>query len=281
VRRLVLLALLALPLPLAAGLPLALSAAAQPDGPGERAHAMVRLLASFGPRPAGSVNESRAGDIIASRLRAFGWDVSEQPFALPRGGVSRNVVARSAGPARVVLVAHVDGVSAGPAANDNGSGVAVLLELAGVLRGTRGVVLAATGAEERVQTRSRTHLGAARLLRSLSATDRASVRFAAALDMLGVGPAMTVRGPEPAPNRSAAALLSAAQRVGARAYYLRDRGESDHAELTRGGVPAAWLEWREDPCWHAACDRARRVDPVRLRVSYETVLAAVLRALAR
>jgi Zn-dependent M28 family amino/carboxypeptidase len=152
----------------------------------------------------------------------------------------------------------------------------MLLELARALRSEPGVLLAATGAEERVETGSPIHLGSQRLLRGLGR----SVRLAVALDMIGYGPMLTVRGIEREPNRSAAALLDAARKTGVRAFYLRDRGESDHAELTRGGVPAAWVEWREDPCWHRACDRYRRVDPARMRAAGELVLAAARPALA-
>ena len=277
-RRAVILAAVGLALPLAVGLPLALSAGTA--GTGESAHRTVRLLAAGGPRPAGSGAEARAARIAATRLDALGYRVVEQSFALPDGGRSRNVVARSGGPARVALLAHVDGVRAGPAANDNASGVAVLLELAAALRERPGLVLAVTGAEERVQTGSRAHLGAARLLRSFGSADRRSIRLAVSLDMLGYGSLLTVRGMEPTPNRSAARLLAAAERVDVRAAYLRDRGESDHAELTRAGIPATWLEWRDDPCWHAACDRPGRVDPELLAASYEVALAAVRAALA-
>ena len=269
-RRLALAAGFLLPLPCAL-LVLALPAAAtERELSGERAFATVRQLDALGPRPAGSATERRASALAEGELRALGYRVVVQPFALPRGGVSRNVVGLTGGPARVVLVAHVDGVRAGPAANDNGSGVAVLLELARALRGRPGVVLAVTGAEERVETRSRIHLGAQRLLRGLGS----SVRLAVALDMLGYGPMLTVRGVEAEPNRSAAALLEQARTAGVRAFYLRDRGESDHAELTRGGIPAAWVEWRDDPCWHRACDRFRRVDPARMQTAGELVLAA-------
>ena len=188
---------------------------------------------------------------------------------LPRGGTSRNVVARTPGPIRVVVVAHLDGVATGPAANDNGSGVAVLLELARALRGEDGVLLAAVGAEERVETGSRLHLGSTRLIATLSSADWRSIRLALVLDMVGYGATLNVRGIEAAPNRSARLLL----RQGG--LYLQDRGESDHAELTRAGIPAAWIEWRQDPCWHMACDSAYRVKPWKLGAAAHLALAAI------
>lgn len=237
---------------------------------GERARDTAASLAALSPRPAGSAAERRAARLVEGRVRALGYRVAVQRFPLPGGGSSQNVVALSPGAPRVVLVAHLDGVRGGPAANDNGSGVGVLLELARALRGVPGVRLAALGAEERVVTGSPIHLGSQRLLRGIR---RSTVRLAVSLDMLGVGTALHVRGIEAAPNRSARLLL----RFGG--SYLRDRGESDHAELTRAGMPAAWVEWRVDRCWHRACDAASRLDARRLAAAGRLVLAAARAAL--
>jgi hypothetical protein len=242
---------------------------------GARARATVATVAALGPRPAGSAAERRAGALVAARLRALGWRVVIRPFALPRGGESRNVVALPEGPVRAVVVAHLDGVAEGPAANDNASGVAVLLELARALAGERGVMLVATGAEERVETGSRIHLGSQRLLRGLSAAGRRRIRLALALDMVGVGTRLHVRGLAAAPGEAARQVLARAPG----ATYLQDPGWSDHAELSRAGVAATWLEWRADACWHRSCDTADRVDPQRLAAAGRIALAAVRAAL--
>src|SRR5512132_3080427 len=245
----------------AAALLLAGSSAARVDQAGVRAKQTVRAIAVLGPRVAGSANELRAGRVVRARFARLGLTPVVQGVPLQRGGFSRNLVFRTGGgPLRAIVVAHLDGVSAGPAANDNGSGVGALLEVARELGDTPGVLYAALGAEERVMTGSRLHLGSARLLRSLSRAERGSVRLALSLDMVGYGPELNVRGLERSPNRSAQRTLVAARRLGLRATYLRDRGQSDHEELTRGGLPAAWIEWRWDPCWHTACDRTGRVD---------------------
>jgi hypothetical protein len=250
-----------------------------PTPPGERAIDTVWALSALGPRPAGSVAEARAGELVRSRFRSLGYRVVVQPCSLPRGGTSRNVVALSSGPVRAVVVAHLDGVSAGPAANDNASGVAVLLEAARALRGERGVLLAALGAEERVETGSRLHLGSVRLLRGISAAGRRRIAVALSLDMVGVGTRLHVRGIEAVPNRSARVTLAQARALDLRATYLPDPGWSDHAELSRGGVPAAWIQWREDACWHSACDRPGRVDPRKLAETTRLTVAAVRTAL--
>jgi hypothetical protein len=237
---------------------------------GERALATVRALAR--ERVAGSAGERAAARLVAARLRALGYRVSEQSFRLPRGGVSRNVVGRTGGPIRVVIVAHIDGVARTVAANDNGSGVAVMLEVAAALAERPGVLVAGVGAEERHETGSSLHLGSLRLSRTLPR----GVRLAVALDMVGVGTRLHVRGIEARPNASARALLRAG-----RATYLRDPGHSDHAELTRAGVPAAWVQWREDACWHRTCDVVSRVKPRKLEAAYALVLRAAEAVLRR
>jgi hypothetical protein len=231
---------------------------------GARAKQLVARIAALGPRPAGSANERRAARIAAARFRELGLPVTVQRFPLPRGGTSRNVVARTPGPTRVVLVAHIDGVSEGPAANDNASGVAAVLEAAAVLRETEGVLFAALGAEERVETGSHLHLGSIRLLRSLPRAARPRIRLALSLDMVGVGRTLAIRGLEGRPNRSARAALARARAFRLRPVYMPDSGISDHAELTRGGIPAALVTWRWDSCWHEPCDRAQRVSARKL-----------------
>ena len=248
---------------------------------GRRAKATVVKIASLGPRVAGSGNERKAGRIVAERLRGLGYSVVVQRVRLPDGDTSRNVVGRSPGPLRAVVVAHLDGVSGTVAANDNASGVAVMLEVARALRGRDGVLVAAVGAEERQETGSRLHLGSARLVRGLSRAQRRSIRLALSLDMVGVGTRLTVRGLERRPNRSARLTLGRARALGFRASYLRDEGLSDHAELTRAGVPAALFTWRWDDCWHEPCDRPERVKPRKLRKVGRTVVAAARAVLSR
>jgi Zn-dependent M28 family amino/carboxypeptidase len=176
----------------------------------------------------------------------------------------------------VLLQAHL--CHPRPAANDNGSGVAVMLEVARRFVQTPGVLFAAVGAEERVVTGSRYHLGSLRLRSSLTRADRRSLRLVLSLDMVGYGTSLFVRGLERSPNRSARAALQAARRVGVRAVYHQDTGQSDHAEFTRGGIPAAWIEWWWDPCWHRACDRPDRLVPKKLAAVERLAAAAVTAA---
>jgi hypothetical protein len=246
---------------------------------GGKAKHWTRHIAQVGQRPAGGLHERQAGTIVHRRFSRLGYDVRIQRFELPGGGTSRNIVARTGGPLRVIIVAHIDGVYGTNAANDNASGVGTLIELARNLRGARGVRLAALGAEERMVTGSPYHLGSLRFTRSLSPTVKAGVRLALSVDMVGVGTTFHVRGLEATPNRSARRLLRMARALGVRVTYKRDTGQSDHDDLTRGGVPAAWVEWRWDTCWHRPCDRVHRVKPWKLWQAGRVVLRAARVAL--
>jgi hypothetical protein len=130
-----------------------------------------------GPRSRLHAPESMAAtdDLITEAWRAAGWLVGRQRLRFrsvrgsldrlgpgsghrPRGHVYRdlagtNLVAIAEGETdeAVVLVAHHDTVDGSPGADDNGAGVAVLLELADRLRGRRfrrTVILAAPDFEE-------------------------------------------------------------------------------------------------------------------------------------
>ena len=75
-------------------------------------------------------------DTITDRFNAYGFDVSTQAFVF-MGDSGCNVIGRKPGVVEDDITfindAHYDGVSAGPAADDNGSGVVGFLEVARIL----------------------------------------------------------------------------------------------------------------------------------------------------
>ena len=74
-----------------------------------------------------------AADYVMAGLADLGYRVDEQRFEIARGRF-RNVEARRDGSNEIVIVgAHYDTVPGCPGANDNGSGVAALLEIARLL----------------------------------------------------------------------------------------------------------------------------------------------------
>ena len=77
-----------------------------------------------------------AADYITEMLQTLGYEMSEHRFS-DNGSPFRNVIATRCGlhrpHERVVVIAHYDTVAGTPGADDNASGVAVLLEIARVL----------------------------------------------------------------------------------------------------------------------------------------------------
>jgi hypothetical protein len=128
-------------------------------------------------------------------------------------------------------------------------------------------------------TGSSLHLGTVRLLKSIPHVVRPRIRFAISLDMVGVGPTLNVRGIESSPNRSARRALNQGRALALGPRYLRDTGVSDHAELTRAGIPATLLTYRWDACWHSACDRPSRLRRTKIGNAGRLAVAALRAAL--
>jgi Zn-dependent M28 family amino/carboxypeptidase len=162
----------------------------------------------------------------------------------------------------VIFGAHLDSVPAGPGANDNGSGSAVVLELARELAQRSPserpltVRFAWWGAEELGLFGSRYYV------QQLSDAERHAVLGNVNLDMVGVGDAWRFGGSDDLVQLA----LGAATDIGERAVPLRgpQSGASDHASFLSAGIPAVFLYRTEDPNYHTANDRAEFVDATAL-----------------
>ena len=114
------------------------------------------------PRPIGSANHAAARDYIFQQLRSLGLEPEVQKTTAATwiapvfvAGTIENVIARRKGTGNggaVLLVAHYDSVPTGPGANDDGAGVATLLETARALTASaqlqNDIVFLFTDAEE-------------------------------------------------------------------------------------------------------------------------------------
>jgi Zn-dependent M28 family amino/carboxypeptidase len=158
-----------------------------PSLPG-RLRTHVEALAGFAPRdlhhPA---NLDRAAAYISAELRRAGAEVSEQAFEVDRQQY-RNLIARFGPESAEMLVvgAHYDAFDDFPAADDNASGVAALIELAHMLGQARlplRVELVAYTLEEPPQFRG-TQMGSAVHASGLAARG-ARLRAMIGLEMIG------------------------------------------------------------------------------------------------
>jgi len=243
--------------------------AAEPDGPTPY-QAALHLSGKIGARPAASRGETRAQSYVASQFGAAGLAVSIDRFAVPGKGTSRNVVGELDGPATClqIVMGHVDSGPDGPGANDNASGVGVLIALAARLNSLNppcDVWLASTGAEERGFTHAANHLGAAALVDRVRRLGRAGdLRFAYDNDEVGRFGRFWLRSPVGSPRPGVeGAILDAAHRAGVTVQWVRDEGSgnSDEREFNLAGMGAAVLEgWHaQEPCRELPCDKPSRL----------------------
>ena len=238
---------------------------AAPNVPPRRTTAADRMVAdvdtivAFGPRVGGTEAETDAADWIHDELLSIVGNVTTTPVPLPNGSTSRNVSAIvGEGVPDIILGAHLDSVQGSVGADDNASGVAVVLELARTMAADppdATVMVVAFGAEEVLPgfSSDNHHFGSRQLADDL-ADDGALPRFMISVDMVGLGDALfavTYQGLVP---EAANLLVEAGEDVDV-AVTLMDRGDiSDHEAFARQGVPAAFL-WRPDnPAWHTPGD---------------------------
>lgn len=238
-------------------------------GAPDAGHRFAASLASAGPRPAAGELERKAQARVAARFREAGLRVGHVHFAVPGKGRSRDVVGEYDTPARCleVVMAHTDSMPRTPGADDNASGVGVLVALAPRLAAIKprcDVWLVATGAEERLYTGSPDHLGARALVREVKRRKlEKRLRFALALDEVGSRRSFVLRSPVAAVRPSVeGALLAAARSAKVPVAWRRDEGtgNSDHREFQLAGLPGMKLGVADNPCRHEPCDRPGRLD---------------------
>lgn len=232
----------------------------------------VRDLAAFGPREATSGAFRRAADEVAGRFAALGYDVRRDRFRVPAGeswgvqvpaGRTQNVVARRPGTERgaayVVIGAHLDTVPQSPGAEDNASGVAVLLETARLAAAapTRWpVTFVVFGAEEpRGPADDEHHFGS---LRRAARVGDEPLRAMVSLDRVGAAGPVRVCSGGLSPLRVVRELLAAAQRLDVRAGRCENR-TSDHWPYEKAGETVARLGGNDYAAYHSSRDLPRVV----------------------
>jgi hypothetical protein len=248
----------------------------------------IRALAAIGPRDAASPAYARAVDWVGGQLRAQGYRVSEQAFDVPAGvswgvrvpaGRPVNVIADPPGfdasRPHVVVGAHLDTVPQSPGAEDNGSGITTMVELARMLRqqpAALPVRLVAFGAEEaRGGNGTRYAFGSRHFVASLGAAGRRAVRGMVSLDRVGVRSATVpvCSGGRGTPSL-AAVIRGVARAAGVATNGCTNRA-SDHVSFEAAGIPSVRLGSVPYAGYHSARDVPSVVDPGQL----ERVGAAV------
>lgn len=227
----------------------------------------VRSLAKrIGVRRKTSRNERRAARYFARQMRALGYEVTVQKFKVA-GGTSRNVVAKWPGSRTYPLVVggHIDTVPRSPGANDNASGVAVVLELARIFAGTGQadwVTFVAFGSEEYDSSYETHHDGSRHYVKKLGRRGRKRLAGMISVDMVADGrPLLVGNSAISGRHRVANSLYNTIRKrsIDVRRITLCDC--SDHGPFEHAGVDAAFAYSGTEPDYHSPSDTPPNMEP--------------------
>lgn len=218
--------------------------------------------------PAVSVSEAD-GQALRQALQGGPVTARVEVDASMEQRTAANVVAtRPGGPRTLVIGGHFDSVAAGPGANDNASGTAVVVELARVMaaRPTPYTLQFVAFDAEEIGLN-----GSAHFVSQLTEPRRQAIAAMINLDMVGVGDTTRVGGSEELRKLA----QTAGTQMGLDVSTLEENGGSDHASFLRAGIPALFVHRTNDPNYHSPNDRAEYVDPANLEIAGRLVLDVV------
>lgn len=260
----------------------------------DRAFVHLRYLAeTIGQREAASTGYRKAADYAARVFASYGYEVSRQKVPVPSGeqqgiavpaGTTQNVVATPPGydPAKphMLVGAHLDTVAATRGANDNGSGSAVLLELARVASITKPatpLIFVLFGGEERRRPgNGGATFGSRYFISHMSEAEEDALGGVFNLDMVGAGPiayichaALTEKDLVDFTVAVGKRLKLPSQKRIVTGYF------SDHAPFERAGYMVAWMWSGEHSTLHTSRDTMAIVQRASVgrvgRIAWETL----------
>ncbi|HEV3472872.1 MAG TPA: M28 family peptidase [Actinomycetota bacterium] len=230
-----------------------------------RAMAHVRKLAGdIGVRVRARRGERLGARYIARELERLGYRVHVQRFAVD-GDTSRNVVAWWPEARRypIVVGAHMDSVPSSPGANDNASGVAVLLETARLARATRQagfLKFVAFGAEEYGQD-GRHHVGSQVFVHRLGPKGRRKLGGMISVDMIADGRPLIVGNSGIGEDVLARYVYRLLARTDIGIEYRTLCDCSDNGPFEHAGIPASFMWSGDEPNYHDDSDTVANMSP--------------------
>lgn len=265
------------------------------DFDGQRALRHVERQVAFGPRPSGSAALAQTADYILAQLAAAGLQTEQQIFraVTPRGEIEfRNVIgrtARAATPPLIIIGAHYDTKRLDPipfvGANDAGSGVGVLLEMARVAASEPNLwFVCFDGEEAELEYGPGDGLWGSRYFAERLATASAPpVRAFILLDMVGDAD-LTITIPRNCSAELVEQVFAASRALGYRDHFRYRPADvlDDHVPFLLRGIPAVNLidfEYGSAPgqndYWHTAQDTLDKVSARSLQIVGRTALQLI------
>lgn len=257
-----------------------------------KAYAHVAKSVEVGPHPPGSEANLRLAAYLREQLQGYGCVVEEDDFeaSTPRGRMKmKNVVGKAPGASDkvILLLSHYDTkiLDTGEhfvGANDPGSSIAVVLELARLLCGQKRALTYWFGfvdGEEAFVEWSDTDgtFGSRQMAAKLAVSgELKKVKAVILADLVG--------GPDPVFKRESNStkwlkdmLWSTAQRLGYAQHFVADETpiEDDHLPFLRRGVPAVDIINLDYTHWHKPTDTLDKISPRSLAMVGHVILEAL------
>jgi hypothetical protein len=238
------------------------------------------LAGEIGPREPTTAAYRRASRWARGRLESSGYDVRRQELRVPAGnswgigvpsGLTWNLVATEPGfdatKPHLIVGAHLDTVPQSPGAEDNASGVAVLLELARMAEAaeTRLPVMFVvfTAEEPRGDGDELHHFGSTAMVARMSPAERRAMQGMVALGRVGVGTVVPVCTGGLEPPRVRNAVIRAAERIDIPTLSCLNTS-NDHWSFEKAGLPAARVGGTSYAGYHSPGDVPSVINPSQL-----------------
>ena len=223
-----------------------------------------RLAGGIGIRVRATPGERAGARYVAKRFRSLGYSVHVQEFRVD-GRTSRNVIAWWPGARRypLLLGAHMDTVTGSPGANDNASGVAVLLETARLVAGKQPAELLrfVTFGSEEYGANGRHHVGSEVYVRRLPDKGRRRLAGMLSVDMIADGRPLIVATAGTGPKRLANRFAAIAGEHGIGVARRTTCDCSDNGPFEKAGVAAALVWSGKEPNYHDDSDTTANLRP--------------------
>jgi Zn-dependent M28 family amino/carboxypeptidase len=242
-----------------------------------------KLAGEIGVRVQGTNGEFLGSRYIARKFRVMGYEVDIQKFTAD-GQTSRNVIAyKPDGMSdRFVIGAHMDSVRGSPGANDNASGVAVMLEVARLIANNhraKFIKFVAFGSEE-YGGNGVHHVGSATYVARRTDRSRRRIPGMISVDMVADGRPLLVGTAGIGPDVVAKTLFRKIKATGIDVAYRTLCDCSDNGPFERAGIPGAFMWSGLEPNYHDPSDTVANLSRRDVRRSGRALLAFV-RALKR
>lgn len=248
------------------------------------AHATAQM--TFGPRIPGTPAWRQCGEYILEQLATYGWAVESQPFR-SMATDCRNLIGKSGSGPLLIIGAHYDTrrladrdpdpacrAQPVPGANDGASGVAVLLELARVVRPQelgRTIWLVAFDAEDQGGIDGWEWIAGSRYFVHVLDTP---VQGMVLVDMVGDADQQLYYEGHSHPDMSRG-IWEVANQLGYTSFVPEYRYTmlDDHLPFVQAGIPAVDLIDFDYPFWHTTHDTLDKVSATSLEAVGRTLEA--------